>query len=337
MKNVDSVDRSAMILAGGDGTRLRVLTDQMAGGPRPKQFCALLGPESLLSQTRRRVEHLVPAQRTFTVVTQSHERFYAPLLADAAPQSVVVQPANRGTAPAILYGLMRLKKQFDDCAVAVFPSDHYVSDDAAFMNHVRVAFDAVELWREAVVLLGAQATRAETGYGWIEPGGRLGLSPLYHVRKFWEKPSPQTANALWHDGCLWNTFVMVGRVSALLALFASALPDLHGAFQSIQDSLDTSREHEWVERLYGEMGSINFSEQVLAPHAESLSVLPLSGVEWSDIGEVHRIRSILDRAKHDVAANGSPIASHPTLAAVTAQEQAQYRNDHYFGRDHARR
>ena len=302
-------DGCAVILAGGDGTRLSAITDNMPAGPRPKQFCALVGPDPLLTQTRRRVEHLIPMERTLVVVTQAHERFYGPLLNDAPPQSIVVQPANRGTASAILHGLMRLRSHFDDGAVAVFPSDHFVGSDATFMNHVRVAFDAVRLLRCKIVLLGAEPTAPETGYGWIEPGARIGLSPLRRVTRFWEQPSPIQATAFWQRGCLWNTFVMVSEVSTLLSLMASALPDLYRMFESISDSFGTSREAESIAQLYEQIGPTNFSDRVLAPSAESLSVIPMSGVEWSDVGEVERLRQVLRRrARAGAGAADSPTA-----------------------------
>src|SRR5207247_6076241 len=93
---------SAVVLAGGDGTRLRSLTRQLAGDDRPKQFCHLLSAETLLAATRRRARRLIAPGSLFTVVTRKHERFYRPELADAAPGTVVVQPESRGTAPAIL-------------------------------------------------------------------------------------------------------------------------------------------------------------------------------------------------------------------------------------------
>ncbi|HLK80759.1 MAG TPA: sugar phosphate nucleotidyltransferase [Xanthobacteraceae bacterium] len=310
MDKTKLVDGRALILAGGDGTRLRAVTDKMAGGPRPKQFCALLGPDPLLTQTRRRVEHLIPKERTLIVVTQAHQRFYGPLLTDASPRSIVVQPANRGTAPAILHGLLRLRSQFDDTAVAIFPSDHYVGNDAAFMNYVRMAFDAVRLLSHAIVLLGAEPTEPESGYGWIECGERTDRSPLYRVRTFWEKPSPSLASALWHSACLWNTFVVVSRVSRLLSVMASALPDLYRMFEHMRDSLGTSRESECIARLYENIDSIDFSDRVLVGRAQSLSVIPLSGVEWSDVGDVERLRRVIeDRHRTSASVTDSAIAN----------------------------
>src|ERR1700746_3196792 len=98
----------AVILAGGDGGRLRPLPRHIAGDDRPKQFCALLGRDTLWQQTRRRAHRCAAPSRVVSVVTASHEQYYLSLLADERAARVVVQPENRGTGPGLLYGLLRL-------------------------------------------------------------------------------------------------------------------------------------------------------------------------------------------------------------------------------------
>jgi mannose-1-phosphate guanylyltransferase/mannose-1-phosphate guanylyltransferase/mannose-6-phosphate isomerase len=160
-----------------------------------------------------------------------------------------------------------------------------------------------------VVLLGAEATTPERGYGWIEPGRRIYPSLLFRVKRFWEKPTQEGAQILWKRGSLWNTFVLVSRVSRLLALIAAAVPRLHQAFDVLKDALDTPQEHAAIERLYARIAASSFSDDVLSMVADSLAVLPLRGVEWSDIGEAHRVYRALDRAQHlaCVAASDSTI------------------------------
>lgn len=288
----------ALILAGGDGTRLRPLTRRIAGDERPKQFCPILGSETLLDRTRRRTALLIPPHRTLLSLTQSHERFYSPLLADVAPGSLVIQPANRGTAPAILYGLLRLALQAPGDPVAILPSDHFFSDDGAFMAHVGAAFEAVRTRPDLVILLSITPDSPEVGYGWIEPAEpilRQGPGALHRVRGFWEKPVPALAQTLLARGCLWNTLVMVARVPTLLALMRSALPDLYDTFVRVRPALDTPGEGEAIRALYAELPSVNFSQQVLAACPANLAVLPVKGVWWSDWGEPHRVLATLAR------------------------------------------
>jgi mannose-1-phosphate guanylyltransferase len=172
--------RCAIILAGGNGTRLSEITRRMMGDTTPKQFCPLLGSTSLFEQTRLRASLTVPQDRIFAVVTRAHERHYRDLLNSIGPQNLVIQPENRGTAPAILYALLRLSKAAPNTCVALFPSDHFVSDDREFMRHVDLAFDAVESRPEMTALLGTTPHGSESGYGWIELGERLVWSaPLF--------------------------------------------------------------------------------------------------------------------------------------------------------------
>jgi mannose-1-phosphate guanylyltransferase len=293
-------ERAAVILAGGEGTRLRRLTRELYGEEIPKQFCRLLGDATLLEQTRRRTRLLVPPERTMTVLTAAHARFFEPLLAEMEGEHTVVQPYSRGTAAAILYALMRLKQIAPDCSVAMFPSDHFVSDDEEFMRHVEAAFWAVDARPEATVLLGIEPSGAEPQYGWIEPGRLLTNEcvPVRHVQRFWEKPRSELACQLLHDGCLWNSFVMVARLSTLLGLFLIALPELYKAFNEIESSLGTPAEKQRVQRLYSRVSAANFSSEVLATCPFNLAVLPVAGVQWVDLGEAGRLMSLL--AEHGV-------------------------------------
>lgn len=298
MTALRSRSRWALVLAGGDGTRLRPLTRRIAGDERPKQFCRVLGDQTLLDQTLRRCARAIPPERTLVSVVRAHERFYVPLLAAPSAPTVVVQPENRGTAPAILYGLLRLLATAATEPVAIFPSDHYVSDDEAFMAHVGKAFEAVETRPDLVVLLGIAPDSAEADYGWIEPGEAVAGSwtgRLRRVGDFWEKPSPALARRLRAQGCLWNSFVIVAHPSAIWALGQHAVPSLVNRFAALRSRLTTPWEDESVRRLYARLPSVDFSRHVLATRPASLAVLAVSGVEWNDLGDPRRVMATLAR------------------------------------------
>jgi mannose-1-phosphate guanylyltransferase len=291
-------DRWAVILAGGDGTRLQSMTRAITGDNRPKQFVPVIGGGTLLNQTRLRVALSLEPGHTFILVTQKHQRFYEPLTHEISPRLLLEQPLNKGTAPAILYALLRVAARSPKAVVALFPSDHFFADDEEFMSHIDVAMDAVEIQPENVMLLGITPTAPETEYGWIEPHRSILASAqrsITRVSKFWEKPSLNVATSLMERGCLWNSFVMVGRVDALLKMTRAALPEMYSAFAAITPVFETAAEHKALAKLYSQIEDSNFSHQVLAVRPEDLMVMRVGDVGWSDLGEPNRVLSTLAR------------------------------------------
>ena len=273
------------------------MTRAITGDNRPKQFVPVIGgTTTLLDQTRRRVARSVIPAHTFIVVTQKHRRFYESLARAVSPGLLLEQPANKGTAPAILYALLRVAKKSPQAVVALFPSDHYFTDDEEFMSHVDTAFAATQLQPETVTLLGITPTSPEKEYGWIEPEHSVlgsALRSITRVRRFWEKPSASLATSLMERGCLWNSFVMVGRVDALLRMTRSSLSDLYASFAAITPSFDTVGERKALAELYSRIDDVNFSQQVLAARPQDLAVMRVGDVGWSDLGEPSRVLATL--------------------------------------------
>ena len=146
----------------------------------------------------------------------------------------------------------------------------------------------------SIVLLGIPADGPEPQYGWIEPARPLDLrvtgpGQVLPVRRFREKPSPELALELWRRSFLWNSFVMVARITALIDLFARALPRPYTPLLSHFPYLVTASESEAIGRLYTNIDAESFADRILVEFAHDLSVLPVRGVKWNDLGEPQRV------------------------------------------------
>lgn len=306
----DLCHRWGVILSGGDGKRLLPLTRWITGDDRPKQFCCIVGSETLLQQTRARVAAMIPPWQILVVLTKAHESFYINQVDDLAPSCLLIQPDNRGTAPAILYGLTCVQHLDPKGLVAFFPSDHYFSDESVLHAHVDSAFREAASHPELVILLGVAPDTPETDYGWIQPGAQVGgqlTGSIFRVNRFWEKPSESLACALMSRGCLWNSFIMVGQVQAFLNLIRRALPALLRSFSATTSNL-AMPDQRALDDLYSQIPTVNFSQRVLSACPTALAVLRADSLGWSDLGDPGRVLSVLARKGVQRGRNFDPVA-----------------------------
>jgi mannose-1-phosphate guanylyltransferase len=281
----------AVLLAGGDGIRLRDLTARIVGDDRPKQFCPIVGAETLLRQTRARLDPLFSRDRQVFVVSCAHERYYSKELADVTDSLVIAQPMNRGTAVGIIVALIQVMQTDPDAFVGFFPCDHYYSDDESFRSMVRWATAGAEQFPQSLVTVGAEAEYAETEYGWIEPGQAVLETqgkPLCRVNRFWEKPALPQARALLESGCLWNTFVTIGSASTFLELICCEVPDVVLSVTRALADRDLAL-------TYARLPSVDFSRDILAHQAKRLLVLRDSASGWADLGSPNRVLGLLSK------------------------------------------
>jgi mannose-1-phosphate guanylyltransferase len=285
-----------VILAGGDGTRLQTLTRFICGDQRPKQFCPLFDGRTLLAHTVCRAERNIPPAQILFALTHGHREFYVQDLEDFESQRIV-QPANKGTAPAILFSVLSIEGMDDDALIAILPSDHYYSDESRFTAALDSAFEIAAERPESVVLIGAEPDRPEVEYGWIALGASAGAKrgELHHVRAFLEKPTLDVAQTLLGEHSAWSTFVMVGHVRAFLEMVAQAIPNVLKAVRRAR--LWTGFETHIEESVYSRLPSTDFSGQVLSLQAGRLLVLRVRGLGWSDLGHPGRVLTVLEGIK----------------------------------------
>src|SRR3989442_448766 len=180
----------AVILAGGDGTRLRELSYEVSGDRRPKQFCEFFGGMNLFAPTPDRLLFL--HKNTLFVLNKAHRIYYRRELSDVRLGQKLVQPSNRGTAPAIALAVLEIMRRDPGGTIALFPSDHHFRESSIFPATVDRALRLARIFEDRLLLIGAPATYPEVEYGWIQPRPILTESPtnsLQYVSRLCENTS----------------------------------------------------------------------------------------------------------------------------------------------------
>lgn len=277
-----------ILLAGGDGKRVRALTTTEAGVGVPKQFWKLDGQESMLGWALRRAAGIAPPSRFIPVVSEAHRFWWQRELSHLPPANVVVQPANRGTAPGVLLPLLRILSRDPEATVAVLPSDHFVANEGIIRVALLDALAVVNRHRSRVVLIGMKPQSVDVGFGWIM-ACRGSHGPVRKVSRFIEKPDRITALRLKRQGGLVNSLMLVACGAGLLRMFKKTVPALVDAFQEVQrnGTCDASE----VCALYRHLPASDFSKEVLQSDPRGLWVAPVSNSGWNDLGTPMRLKS----------------------------------------------
>ncbi len=281
----DTGPRWVVLLAAGEGKRVRKLTSGPDGLEVPKQFYTWGGAESMLEWTLKRASAVAPLERTVAVVAKQHEQWWGSQLAGLPRENVVVQPRNRGTGAGILFPVVEILRRDPEATVAVMPTDHHVEHEPRLQAAIAEAFDAVENDRSRVVLVGIEPRQWENGYGWIVPSGPSG--GIQKVDTFVEKPDSIRGKDLMQAGALMNSFIFVGTAAAIYRMVDDTVPEVARRRGIWQQAVQRTAAR--LESLYEAMPSCDFSREVLERSCASLAVVRAHDCEWTDLGTPDRV------------------------------------------------
>ncbi len=304
MTTAASADAYAVVLAGGEGTRLWPLSRSR----RPKQLLRLSGERSLIQQTVDRLLPLVSAERVLIVTEQTHAEDLRAQLPELPPSSFIVEPTRRGTATALLLAALHIAERAPQATWCSVHADAFITEDAAFRRTVAAALHAASSG-EYLVTTGIRPRSAETGYGYIQLGAQIETLdgfPLHRVARFVEKPDLETAERYVASGdYLWNPGVFVWRNSALLGAFEALLPTHFGLLTSVPLAR--------VDDVYGQAQRETIDVGIMEK-APNVATIP-ADFGWSDIGSWTELWELSARDSDDNACRGNAILvdSHGNL------------------------
>lgn len=295
-----------VLLCGGSGTRLWPLSRKSY----PKQFSAIFGDQSLFQATALRFSgHGFAAP---VIITGHDFRFIVVEQLDdvgVSPAAVLIEPEGRNTGPAAVAAALQVIKSDPDGLILLLPSDHAISDPAAFRAAVLRGQDLAN--EGQIVTIGIAPTRAETGYGWLESGEEVAPS-TYKLRRFVEKPDMATAEKLLADPRYsWNAGVFLAKASTMLAAFAEHAPAI---LDHVQAAIAAAKGDLGFLRLEAKAWAKAPADSIdyaVMEKAQNLSMVRFDG-QWSDLGGWE---AIWQESPRDGA--GNALSGHATALDCT--------------------
>jgi mannose-1-phosphate guanylyltransferase len=285
----DMAETWAVILAGGESSRLRKLTTTREGLVIPKQYCSLGRSSCLLQDALTRARTVALPSHVCAVVAAQHRRWWSSVVASLDESNVFIQPHNRGTAFGILLALLKLEMRNPGATVILLPADHYFRDEDAVTRALRVARNLARANPRATFLMGVDPESPDAELGYILPAERI-PDKASAVIGFTEKPSSDYARELLSLGALWNLFILVGSVGALLELFEEDYPVAVSLMKEAL-SCEAAGNRQAVDKLYEEITPIDFSRDILEVQATRLQVIRVPHCGWTDLGTPQRVEA----------------------------------------------
>lgn len=306
----------AVVPAGGSGTRLWPLSR----ATRPKFLLALFGERSLLQQTVDRITPLAPPGRTLVVCGPAHAAPVARQLPALPEGNVLVEPAPRGSGPAIALATAIIARRDPEAIVGSFAADHEVMDLVAFEAAVTTAIAAArDGW---LVTIGLTPTRPETGFGYIERTDEVvadvASGRAYRAARFVEKPDQETAEAYIASGrFLWNASMFVWRAQAMLEEFARLQPELYAGVSRIADVWGAPEQDRVTAEVWSTLPESTI-DQGIFERAGRVAVVP-AAFGWSDVGDWNNLGELITRDDSGNSVRGDLVQSQTRNSVVWSE------------------
>lgn len=308
-------------MAGGVGSRFWPMSTEEC----PKQFIDVLGMgKSLLQLTVDRFNGVCAMENVWIVTNKKYVDIVRQQLPQIAADHILCEPCRRNTAPCIAYVSWKIKSQDPKANVVVSPSDHIVLNEAEFR---RVMTNCLNFTNgtDAIVTVGIQPSRPETGYGYIQANlasPSLRNKEMFRVDKFREKPDLATAKEyIQKKEFFWNAGIFVWNINTIVNAFRIYQPSINKVFEKMLPYYGTDKEQEMIDERFPECESISIDYAVMEK-AEEIFVCP-ADFGWSDLGTWGSLQANTPRDLYGNSCIGNDIKVFETANCMihTTQEK----------------
>ena len=273
-----------VILCGGTGTRLWPLSRRSL----PKQFLSINSQSdySLLQQTQIRIKNFKNFSNTIFICNEEHRFLVAEQIReiDVVPNSIILEPIGRNTAPSIILAALQSLKSNKDSILLILSSDHLMTCDENFNMGLQNAFELANAGR--IVTFGIKPTSPNTGFGYIKSKKTLNFkSPQgSEIERFIEKPNLGLAKEfLLDERYSWNSGMFAFKASTIISEIKKFYPEIINCCKKALESSTEDLDFKRIEKkVFSDCPSYSIDVAVMEK-TKIGSVVPLN-IKWTDIG-----------------------------------------------------
>ncbi len=289
IKEETSTNTYVLIMAGGVGSRFW----PKSRSHFPKQFIDILGiGKSLLQLTYERFLSICPAENIYFLTNESYIDIIKEQIGLQSHDQIISEPCRRNTAPCIAYAAFKIASLNPNANLVVAPSDHLILKEEVFISSVRDAL-AFASQNDALLTLGIQPTRADTGYGYIKYND-FGKEGIHKVEQFLEKPTKEKAEKFVASGnYVWNAGIFIWNVNTLLIAFEEGAPAIYAIFKKGEKFYNTVDELNFIAEHYLLCDNISIDYAIME-NAANVYTLP-GDFGWSDLGTWASLHEVMDK------------------------------------------
>ena len=279
------------IMAGGIGSRFWPAS-RVAN---PKQFLDILGVgKSLIRLTYERFLSITDKSQIYIVTNSTYFELVKEHLPEINDDQIICEPSRNNTAPCVAYTALKIENINPDANLVVAPSDHIILQESKFLDLIKLALDYSHQ-NDALLTLGIQPTRPDTGYGYIQFDGNQSINP---VIKFTEKPPLELAQSFIEAGnYLWNAGIFVWSVKSILKAFKKHAPEITNILASKPSVYNSPEENSFIRKNYPLTPNISIDFAIMEK-AKNVFTIPGS-FGWSDLGTWASLYSEMPKTKEN--------------------------------------